>query len=558
MEGATAYKALKEGFVSGMTGSSVGHINMISCVALASIALHSTLRTRLPPQRTIHFPAEFLILVAPLLLSVTLFANSPGFLLLVILIPTSVLLLIPRREAGTPLPSTHTASRPPSRQTSPIRDAASSSTSNASVPPLAVIPPLPALTIYRSHMMLLTAICILAVDFPVFPRSLAKCETFGASLMDLGVGSFVFSQGVVSAIPLIKNPTYLRARVVSKLVSVTRKSLPLLVLGLLRTLSVKGVEYPEHQSEYGTHWNFFVTLALVPILQVLLHPLMVYLPISSLGLILAISHQMTLSQGGLMDYILLAPRDSWISSNKEGIISLTGYLAIHLLGLSAGTVLLPPSPSFFRRMQHVLQNPNASLTDDHASRSGSESDDDTPGRKRARVGYRRENDKTATELCSYAVVWWVTLGAIRLLGTGGGISRRVVNLPYIVWVAAFNTSFMLAYLLLDLVFFPSPLSKSIYSPTSKLKVQPDPVLLNRDRSNAKGSEGTQIAPALLEAVNRNGLVIFLIANVLTGLINLVIPTMYVSDWWAMVTLFSYAFIISAIAWLAKDRRLLRV
>lgn len=62
--------------------------------------------------------------------------------------------------------------------------------------------------------------------------------------MDLGVGSFVFSQGVVSAIPLIKNPTYLRARVVSKLVSVTRKSLPLLVLGLLRTLSVKGVEYP--------------------------------------------------------------------------------------------------------------------------------------------------------------------------------------------------------------------------------------------------------------------------------------------------------------------------
>lgn len=110
------------------------------------------------------------------------------------------------------------------------------------------------------------------------------------------------------------------------------------------------------------------------------------------------------------------------------LIFTTGYLAIHLLGLSAGTVLLPPSPSFFRRMQHVLQNPNASLTDDHASRSGSESDDDTPGRKRARVGYRRENDKTATELCSYAVVWWVTLGAIRLLGTGGGISRRVVRI----------------------------------------------------------------------------------------------------------------------------------
>ncbi len=40
------------------------------------------------------------------------------------------------------------------------------------------IKPLPALTVYRSHMMLMTMLAIIAVDFPVFPRSLAKCETF--------------------------------------------------------------------------------------------------------------------------------------------------------------------------------------------------------------------------------------------------------------------------------------------------------------------------------------------------------------------------------------------
>ncbi len=83
-------------------------------------------------------------------------------------------------------------------------------------------------------MLLMTILAILAVDFPVFPRSLAKCESFGVSLvcsisppslecmiyrlqMDLGVGAFVFSQGVISAIPLVKNPAYLASPVLLSL-----------------------------------------------------------------------------------------------------------------------------------------------------------------------------------------------------------------------------------------------------------------------------------------------------------------------------------------------------
>lgn len=62
--------------------------------------------------------------------------------------------------------------------------------------------------------------------------------------MDMGVGSFVFSQGVVSAIPLIKDPHYLNAPILPKIVTTTRKCIPVLVLGLLRTLSVKGTDYP--------------------------------------------------------------------------------------------------------------------------------------------------------------------------------------------------------------------------------------------------------------------------------------------------------------------------
>ncbi|THH32796.1 hypothetical protein EUX98_g1386 [Antrodiella citrinella] len=337
-------------------------------------------------------------------------------------------------------------------------------------------------------MLLLTSICILAVDFPVFPRALAKCETFGVSVMDLGVGSFVFSQGLVSAIPIIKNPATLTAPMPPKLSDALRKSLPVLILGLLRTISVKGAEYPEHESEYGTHWNFFITLGLLPVLQVLLHPIILYLPISMLGLIIAFSHQIALSSGGLASYIFHEPRVNLISQNKEGLISLT------------------------------------------------------------------ENDKTAIELCSWAVVWWVLLAVERSINMSGGISRRLVNLPYVTYVAAFNTSFLLGYLILDLVFFPSPMSKSVYSPNSGLKVQTP---TRSARSILAGNGLGSGSPKLLDAINKNGLVFFLVANVTTGLVNLAIPTMYASDSKAMVVLGVYTFWMCAGAWLCRGRRLWR-
>ncbi|KAH9052806.1 GWT1-domain-containing protein [Lactarius vividus] len=496
------YKSSKESFVSGMTGSTVLHINMISFVALSSIALHSSIRSRFPQPKSFQFLSEWILLVVPLLLSMTLFADHPGILSAALLLPSALIyFLFPHTSPAHPSPRN------------------------------------------RAHMMLVTILAILAVDFPVFPRALAKCETYGVSLMDMGVGAFVFSQGIVSAIPLVKAPAHARAPLMSEIASVVVKCAPVLALGLVRVLLVKGTQYPEHVTEYGVHWNFFLTLALVPVLRVFLHPLFTTVPISLLGLLVALGY-LSLS-AGLTSYVLDAPRQSLISANKEGLVSLTGYLAIHLLGLSTGTLVIPLFAAAARKRRNS----------------------DAPARRVSLSMPHRENDKTATELFSYAVIYWTLFGISRYFHIGGpDASRRLVNLPYILWVAAYNTTFLLCYMLLDLAFFPTPLAKSTYSPVSGLKVVRRPS--DDDNDKARGATSPLVppyramtssgpspmpAPPLLEAINRNSL-----ANVATGVVNLSMRTMYASDGWAMGVLSAYAFGVCVFAWVVRGRRVWEV
>jgi len=57
---------------------------------------------------------------------------------------------------------------------------------------------LPFVTNYRAFVNAASAICILAVDFLVFPRRLCKTETNGTGLMDAGVAGYVFANAIVS------------------------------------------------------------------------------------------------------------------------------------------------------------------------------------------------------------------------------------------------------------------------------------------------------------------------------------------------------------------------
>ncbi|EUC61320.1 GPI-anchored wall transfer protein, putative [Rhizoctonia solani AG-3 Rhs1AP] len=574
-----SYKQEKEDFVSGHVGSTVFHINAISSVALASVALYLTLQSRLAlpsrfssgsGSRIVELSIEYLLLVVPLVLSLTLFAGNPLSLTLLLSLPAFVIYQV--------LPTL-----PPPTQASLLPTPPS-----GTIP----VPPLPALTTYRAHMMLMTIIAILAVDFPVFPRALSKCESWGVS-MDLGVGSFVFSQGVVSAVPIIKNPRLLMNPLLPKVLAACKKVIPLLLLGLIRVLAVKGTEYPEHVTEYGVHWNFFITLALLPPLSTLFHPFIVHAPLSLLGLFLTLVHQVVLTNTSLQDWALGSNRGNLLDQNKEGVVSFVGYLSIHLLGMAIGTLILPPSPSHFRRaISDITSKANSATPSRTPSRAPSptrpqvdhdlhmgrkpptpdSSDDDEPRKKPTlTLSYPAQNQprkrgKAAVELCSYAIVWWTLFYLASALSGSGvqGVSRRLANTMYVLWVAAFNTTFLVGYVLLEGIWAESsrcqpaaldrlrgtstPVRKGV-TPSFKFPGGSDSI---RER-NGQIDGGTS---GLLGAINLNGLALFLLANIATGLANMTIPTMYTPDGQAMLVLLGYTFAFSLCAWLFRGRRIL--
>ncbi|XP_045511550.1 GPI-anchored wall transfer protein 1-like [Colias croceus] len=181
----------------------------------------------------------------------------------------------------------------------------------------------------RGLTYLITSLCILAVDFKDFPRSLAKTERYGYSLMDTGVGLFVLISGLVH-----KDVNSNFSKVVKsnfKFVSI------LVVLGVSRYVSIKQLDYHEHVTEYGVHWNFFITLAVCKLLST------IFLLISDHALILSICvmivHEFLLYYGLEAWVFSNAPRLTLIDANREGISSNLGYVFLYLFAVHLKAML---------------------------------------------------------------------------------------------------------------------------------------------------------------------------------------------------------------------------
>uniref|UniRef100_A0A0K0DTA0 Phosphatidylinositol-glycan biosynthesis class W protein n=1 Tax=Strongyloides stercoralis TaxID=6248 RepID=A0A0K0DTA0_STRER len=305
----------------------------------------------------------------------------------------------------------------------------------------------------RSCILIPTAIAILAVDFKIFPRSWGKTEYYGYSVMDVGTSGSFMIMGIGDEIVYQKNKLNNTMQLQKKgLLKQLPSWLVLFILGIIRMAFISIFDYHSHISEYGVHWNFFITMGCVILLSKLFSK---YISEKML-IICLILNFFFLNICGLQEWGLdnNISRTNIVSSNKEGIISILGYFSIYLLYRIYGKyfILIKKSQNYVDLLFII---------------------------------------KT---LLAPTLFFLLQLISVKLLGEP---SRRVYNIPFFFYTAG-TTS-----LWFSLMMYGAYSSENLRNLKS-----------NKD---------------LLYLLSKYGLYFFLLANLLTGLVNISIVTFEINN-----------------------------
>lgn len=87
--------------------------------------------------------------------------------------------------------------------------------------------------------------------------------------MDIGVGAVMFATGL-SARKVREAFTNKKVPFLKELFSTIKGSIIIIIIGFMRFIIIKDLNYQEHLSEWGIHWNFFATISIVNICIVLI------------------------------------------------------------------------------------------------------------------------------------------------------------------------------------------------------------------------------------------------------------------------------------------------
>lgn len=359
---------------------------------------------------------------------------------------------------------------------------------------------IPAITCFRVINSVFTAIAILAVDFPIFPRRFAKAELYGIGAMDFGVGGFVFGAAIVS--PEIRKK-YTDAFRFKYLIKSLYSTWPLLFLGIGRLAVIKSIDYQEHVTEYGVHWNFFFTLIIVKLTTSLL---LVIFPVNKSWIVaigIPVFYQLALDFTPLKMFILYGTdgsgtRVGFLNANREGIMSSVGYVAIYMAGVQTGSYIF---------------------------------------RKRAQV---TEWIQVAGCVLLVAISLFIALCIVQV--SVEAVSRRMANLAFCIWIVASCLIILSSLLFCDIILSLAKfLVKGALVPCSWELNQLPATSKDHEESIRSKTERKEPSLCLITALNRNQLVFFLLSNITTGLVNLMLDTLHSSTLWALFVLNLYMF-----------------
>lgn len=399
----------------------------------------------------------------------------------------------------------------------------------------------PFITNFRALTNIITVICILAIDFRIFPRKFAKTEIFGYSLMDTGVGLFILANALVApeAKDFTPKPRVGFFHTVSRNIKQSAKScIPLLILGFGRSVAIEVIGYQKHVTEYGIHWNFFITLAFVKLFTSSITSTINSRYSLLSGAWILTMHEYILSTRGLKEWVLSnKPRDDFVSANREGVVSVPGYVGLYLVGVAIG-----------RLIHSTYQNASAQKPLQYK-----------PQAFHMKIfGYEFEGSYNESMiLCiKLSLISAQTCAATLFCDSYFKVSRRLANAGYCMWILTLGVMVLTLLLLIEIVTDILIGTATDTEPVDrKAKMHKTDVKNKREHvPDECEKRATSNTIEIFEAVNYNGLVFFLLSNLTTGSINMLVRTLYVNQLKALQILIVYTAVnITSVLFLYRKR-----
>lgn len=119
----------------------------------------------------------------------------------------------------------------------------------------------------KAAVIMLTCVAIMGCDFPLlFPKAHIKTEEYGLSLMDIGVGCCMFVSGLGNKLT-VQHASASRLRpLLKELQGALTDNVIVTIAACIRYFLLTGIDYHDHVTEWGVHWNFYATIAAVNII----------------------------------------------------------------------------------------------------------------------------------------------------------------------------------------------------------------------------------------------------------------------------------------------------